>query len=803
MSFGGAGLQVGFIEPHLRRYGGIRRVVEFANRLVARGHSVTFYLPEGQVLGCEWMRCDAAVKTLDAGYGDDLDVVVFNHEPHWYLLERFERARRRVFYALHFGELYQKEGSWEALWAPVDLQLANSAWTADQIASVTGSRPTVVLGGVNREVFQPWGGPKKYPLLTMGGSKFWKGTDTVEAAAASLGIPLEAYADKDLSQPALGREYDASEIFAVGSWFEGFCQPGLEAMACGVPLVTTDNGGCREYAIDGETALVVPPRNAAAMAAAISRLRDEPMLAKQLAANGLDVVAEHFDWEARTDELVAILDGVVAGSGVAPPPPRPVPPEEPELSIVVLAWDNLLYTQRFAQTVRQHTDVDYELIIVDNGSAADAADYAKAAADTVVANPTNFGFAKGMNQGLAAARGTWVAFCNNDTLLPANWASQLLETANAHPRAGIVVPAITAAKNPVTVRDAPGETVEIITPFSAPPAAVIYLMRADLVRALGAWDEGYEVASGEDVDLAFTVWANDLDIVYDTRVLVDHVGKGTATRLDDWEGLWARNRRRFLDKWTGAESIVRIDSCDPDRHERNRATARGVAGWMERYFSTRDRHDETRKQLAARSAEKQAAATEMSAWPSRAKSVAGDRDTSRAGAWLRELDVPTADSPILARAADGTVYLIEGGKRRRVRSGLLAAALEPETGEPCDVTNEALQQWPEGVPVEPMREGVSAPFVVVGRRRLPLRGLPDFHPADPADLSQFHVGPALDVAAANVPRSRLNRASSPTTDGSRMRSDIHRREISGAGRSTARRMGAKARRFFRSDKGLP
>ena len=73
-----------------------------------------------------------------------------------------------------------------------------------------------------------------------------------------LDLPVEEYAPKDLSQPDLGREYDAAQVFVVGSWFEGFCQPGLEAMACGVPLVTTDNGGCREYAIDGETALVVP-----------------------------------------------------------------------------------------------------------------------------------------------------------------------------------------------------------------------------------------------------------------------------------------------------------------------------------------------------------------------------------------------------------------------------------------------------------------------------------------------------------------------------------------------------------------
>ena len=151
--------------------------------------------------------------------------------------------------------------------------------------------------------------------------------------------------------------------------------------------MTTDNGGCREYAIDGETALVVPPRDAGGDGrrhrAGCSTTR---CCAKELASNGLELVEQDFDWERRTDELAEILDGVVAGTASAPPPPRPTPPADPELSVVVLAWDNLRYTQRFVESVRQHTDVPYELIIVDNGSQWEAADYAGAAADVAVLN---------------------------------------------------------------------------------------------------------------------------------------------------------------------------------------------------------------------------------------------------------------------------------------------------------------------------------------------------------------------------------------------------------------------------------
>jgi glycosyltransferase involved in cell wall biosynthesis/GT2 family glycosyltransferase len=584
------GLQIGFVEPHLLRYGGVRRMLEFANRLVARGIDVSFYLPDHQDLRCSWMRCDARVKPLSAGFEDELDVVLFNDERQWHLLERFSRARRRIFYALHYARLYGKEGSWESIRASVDLQLANSNWTADQILAEIGYRPNVQLGGVDRGTFRPYGGRKRYPLLCSGGEgRPWKGTDTIVAAGRLLDLPVERYADKDLAQAALGREYDASRCFVVGSWFEGFGQPGLEALACGVPLVTTDNGGCREYAADEETALVVPPRDAEAMATAIRRLLDDRELAAKLVANGLEAVTQDFDWERRTDEFAEVLDGVSAGTSLAPPPRRPEPPVDPELSIVVLGWDNLEYTQRFVESARRHTDVDYELIVVDNGSEWEARNYARAAADHAVLNDRNLGFARGMNQGLGVARGKYVAFCNNDTILPELWASRLLETARLYDRAGIVVPSLTAARSSVTVRSEPANRVEALAPFSAPPGAVVYVMNTDVMRNLGTWDEEYEIASGEDVDLAFAVWVNDLDIVYDQRVLVDHVGKGSAARLGDWRTIWARNRQRFFEKWKGDGDVPRLETCDPERYVRNRAIARSVAEWMERYFTLRDR----------------------------------------------------------------------------------------------------------------------------------------------------------------------------------------------------------------------
>jgi len=375
-----SGMRLGFIEPHLRCFGGIRRMIEFANRLTARGHDVTFYLPESAEMRCDWMPCDARIAPLTTGFETPLDIVLFNSEPQWHLLERFEHARRRVFYALHYACLYDKEGSWESLRAPVDLQLANSNWTADQIFRETGYRPVVQLGGVNRDTFRPYALTRDLALLTNGERhRSWKGTDTVLEAARMAGVRVATYAGKNLDQHELGRRYARARTFAVGSWFEGFCQPGLEALACGTPLVTTDNGGCREYAIDGETALVVAPRDAHGMADAIRRLRDDPQFARELAGNGLELVARDFDGEQRTEEFASVLDGVIAGRASAPPVRAPRC-DATEVSIVVRGNDDLRRTQLFMESARRHTDVPFEVVIADASTHWEAKNYARYAA---------------------------------------------------------------------------------------------------------------------------------------------------------------------------------------------------------------------------------------------------------------------------------------------------------------------------------------------------------------------------------------------------------------------------------------
>jgi len=264
----------------------------------------------------------------------------------------------------------------------------------------------------------------------------------------------------------------------------------------------------------------------------------------------------------------------------------------PILSIVVLNWDQLERTERCIASLRANTDVPYELILVDNGSASSTAARLEALADTAVLHGENQGFARGMNAGLRVATGRLVAFVNNDTVFPPRWATPLVETFDRLPRPGIVLPAVSAAGNQTGVREQPGNDQIEFTPFTAIPSGVVYLVdRAD-ASELGGFSELFPVASAEDIDLLFTYWANDRSVVLDERVLVEHESSVTvAAKLPDRDERYRTNRLLFTARWAKADpdDIPRLESCPPETFAANLEKARIAGTWMDHWFRTIDR----------------------------------------------------------------------------------------------------------------------------------------------------------------------------------------------------------------------
>jgi glycosyltransferase involved in cell wall biosynthesis len=89
----------------------------------------------------------------------------------------------------------------------------------------------------------------------------------------------------------------------------------LEAMACGLCVVSTNPGGIPYFLEDGQDALLVPPRDPDAMAQAIYRLMIEPDLAVRISRNAR-MKAERFDWSIILPQWEAILAAVASTSGL-------------------------------------------------------------------------------------------------------------------------------------------------------------------------------------------------------------------------------------------------------------------------------------------------------------------------------------------------------------------------------------------------------------------------------------------------------------------------------------------------------
>jgi glycosyltransferase involved in cell wall biosynthesis len=116
---------------------------------------------------------------------------------------------------------------------------------------------------------------------------------------------------QDPPPPVLVEEiYNGSSISLCSSYAEGWYLPGAEAMACGCAVVSTDNGGIREYAVPGETALLSPPGDSEALAGNLIHLLQDDGERRRLAQAGYTRI-QGFNWSRSTDQLEAFLAGRV------------------------------------------------------------------------------------------------------------------------------------------------------------------------------------------------------------------------------------------------------------------------------------------------------------------------------------------------------------------------------------------------------------------------------------------------------------------------------------------------------------
>jgi glycosyltransferase involved in cell wall biosynthesis len=344
-------MRITFLAPHVRIAGGVRAILTYADRLAGRGHEVTVVVPAGTAWRAWWRSARDAgpgwmpgwrariawVPGLRAEALPDGDVVVATA---WQtapvVAEAARRCGARFYLVQHYESLYH--GQAERVDATYRLPLEKiviSTWLRDVMRERFGSEAEVLVTPVDRALFHPVPVPvptSRPRVLMLHHEYAWKGVEDGLAAVARVrprvpGLRLVGFGVKpprgrptydefhaNPPQPALAALYSGADIYLCPSWDEGLGMPPMEAMACGAALATYDNGGCRDYATDGETALVAPRRDVEALAEALGRLATDEELRRRLAAAGAARVTTAFDWDRAVARLEALFRRGRAGA---------------------------------------------------------------------------------------------------------------------------------------------------------------------------------------------------------------------------------------------------------------------------------------------------------------------------------------------------------------------------------------------------------------------------------------------------------------------------------------------------------
>jgi GT2 family glycosyltransferase len=285
-----------------------------------------------------------------------------------------------------------------------------------------------------------------------------------------------------------------------------------------------------------------------------------------------------------------ILNGTVGGEIALPRH------EQPLVSIVVPVHRKAAVTHRCLATIaRDPSRAPYEVIVVDDDSRDEtAAVLARVRNLRVVTNATNLGYLRSCNEGVRLAQGRYVVMLNNDTEVEPGWLDALVDLAEADPEVGVVGAKLVYPDG--TLQEAGGiiwsdgdgwnygrnddperDEYNFVREVDFCSGACL-LVRTDLLRRLGGYDERFAPAYYEDVDLCFAARAAGYRVLYQPQARVVHhegVSHGTdvTTGTKSYQTV---NRQAFSEKWAGELARQSVSGPDKVRRARDRRQGPGI-----------------------------------------------------------------------------------------------------------------------------------------------------------------------------------------------------------------------------------
>lgn len=222
-----------------------------------------------------------------------------------------------------------------------------------------------------------------------------------------------------------------------------------------------------------------------------------------------------------------------------------------KLAIVILNWNGKKLLEQFLPSVVAFSE-GADIYVADNASTDDSVAFVRANFPSVkiIANPQNFGFAKGYNEALRKVDADIFALVNSDIEVTQNWLKPIIETFQAEPETAIIQPKIRDYKNKEyfeyagaaggfidrygypfcrgrifdTVEKDTGQYDDDCEIFWASGAC--FFIRSAIYRELGGFDDDF-FAHQEEIDLCWRAFNRGYHAKYIGRSTVFHVGGAT------------------------------------------------------------------------------------------------------------------------------------------------------------------------------------------------------------------------------------------------------------------------------------
>lgn len=327
-------LHIVYVMTHTGVSGGAKIIFEHANRLTRLGAKVTivahYEKPAWFPIEADYIQVPFDLE-LAKGI-PDCDLIVATYWDH--IQPCIETGIAPVVY-FEQGDfhLFDYDNMNQTLknFIQKQFQLPSFIYTvsqqaADLIEAIYGREAKVYPNAVDEHIFTREGhreeGEHPYLLMVGGERTAFKGISYIMDAYEKLKdkfaldlywITPETPSEKmkqrvtkyfvSPTQEKIASLYRGAALYVSGSTYESFSLPPLEAMACGCPVVTTDNKGALEYAVHQKNALICRMKDSEDMAEKIKELLTNQELKEKLIHNGLET-AKQYNWNKIIENIL-------------------------------------------------------------------------------------------------------------------------------------------------------------------------------------------------------------------------------------------------------------------------------------------------------------------------------------------------------------------------------------------------------------------------------------------------------------------------------------------------------------------